>query len=119
MDDFLKQWSDYASKIKSESKNMGLFTIFTSSAPVMLEPYRFEVVVGNKSQETLFRDDKHHILNFLRQNLKNYDIEVQTRVDEVKAAKRPYTTSEKYQHMASKNPQLAELRKRFNLDVDY
>ncbi len=119
MDDFLKQWSDYAAKIKSESKNMGLFTIFTSSAPVMLEPYRFEVVVGNKSQETLFRDDKHHILNFLRQNLKNYNIEVQTRVDEVKAAKRPYTTSEKYQHMASKNPQLAELRKRFNLDVDY
>ena len=119
MDDFLKQWSDYAAKIKSEGKNMGLFTIFTSNAPVMLEPYRFEVIVGNKSQETLFRDDKHHILNFLRQNLKNYDIEVQTRVDEVKAAKRPYTTSEKYQHMASKNPQLAELRKRFNLDVDY
>ncbi len=119
MDDFLKQWSDYAAKIKSEGKNMGLFTIFTSNAPVMLERYRFEVIVGNKSQETLFRDDKHHILNFLRQNLKNYDIEVQTRVDEVKAAKRPYTTSEKYQHMASKNPQLAELRKRFNLDVDY
>ncbi len=119
MDDFLKQWSDYAAKIKAEGKNMGLFTIFTTSAPVMLEPYRFEVIVGNKSQETLFRDDKHHILNFLRQNLKNYDIEVQTRVDEVKAAKRPYTTSEKYQHMASKNPQLAELRKRFNLDVDY
>ena len=119
MDDFLKQWSDYTAKSKADGKNMSLITVFTSNAPVMLEPYKFEVIVGNKSQETLFRDDKHNILNFLRTNLKNFDIEVQTRIDEVKAAKRPYTTSEKFQHMANKNPQLAELRKRFNLDVDF
>jgi DNA polymerase-3 subunit gamma/tau len=119
MDQFLNQWSDYAAKSKAEGKNMSLITVFTSNAPVMLEPYKFEVVVGNKSQETLFRDDKHNLLNFLRTNLKNFDIEVQTRIDEIKAAKRPYTTSEKFVHMANKNPQLAELRKRFNLDVDF
>ncbi len=119
IEDFLKHWSDYAAKIKAENKNMSLFTVFTSNAPVMLEPYKFEVIVGNKSQETLFRDDKHNILNFLRTSLKNFDIEVQTRIDEIKAAKRPYTTSEKFQHMASKNPQLAELKKRFNLETDY
>jgi len=118
-DDFLKHWNDYAAKIKTEGGNMGLFTIFITNAPEMKEPYRFEVVVGNKSQETLFRDEKPNILNYLRTKLKNFDLEVHTRVDEVKAAKKPYTTTEKYQHMASKNPQLAELRKRFNLDIDY
>jgi DNA polymerase-3 subunit gamma/tau len=119
IDDFMKHWVDYAARIKSEGKNMSLFTIFTSNAPEMKEQYRFEVVVGNKSQENMFRDEKPSLLNYLRTNLKNFNIEVQTRVDEVKAAKRPYTTSEKYQHMASKNPELAELRRRFNLDVDY
>ncbi len=118
-DDFLKHWNDYAAKIKTEGGNMGLFTIFITNAPEMKERYRFEVVVGNKSQETLFRDEKPNILNYLRTKLKNFDLEVHTRVDEVKAAKKPYTTTEKYQHMASKNPQLAELRKRFNLDIDY
>jgi DNA polymerase-3 subunit gamma/tau len=97
---------------------MNLFTIFTSNAPVMLEPYKFEVIVGNKSQENTFRDEKPNLLNFLRTSLKNFDIEVHTRIDEIKAAKRPYTTSEKFQHMATKNPQLAELKRRFNLDLD-
>jgi DNA polymerase-3 subunit gamma/tau len=119
MDDFLKHWSDYAARCKTEGKNMSLVTVFTSNAPMMLEPYRFEVVVGNKSQETLFRDDKHNLLNFLRTSLKNFSIEVQTRIDEIKAAKRPYTNSEKFQHMAGKNPQLAELKRRFNLETDY
>ena len=117
MDSFLKHWSDYAAKIKAD-RNMSLFTIFTANAPVMLKPYEFEVVVANKVQENLFRDEKPSLMNYLRVGLKNFDIEVTTRVDEVKAAKRPYTTTEKYQHMASKNPQLAELKRRFNLDLD-
>jgi DNA polymerase-3 subunit gamma/tau len=66
----------------------------------------------------MFRDEKPSLMNYLRVGLRNFDIEVSTRVDEIKAAKRPYTTSEKYQHMASKNPQLAELRRRFDLDLD-
>ncbi len=119
MDTFLMHWNDYAAKIKTEGGNMSLFTIFTTNAPEMKGPYRFEVVVGNKSQETLFRDEKPNILNYLRTKLKNFDLEVHTRIDEVKAAKKPYTTTEKFQHMASKNPQLAELKRRFNLDLDY
>ena len=117
MDTFLKHWSDYAAKLKSEG-NMTLVTIFTSNAPTMLKPYEFEVILANKTQESQFRDDKHNLLNFLRVGLKNFNIEVTTRIDEIKAAKRPYTTTEKYQHMANKNPQLAELRRRFNLDLD-
>ncbi len=117
MDSFLKYWSDYAAKIKAE-RNMSLFTIFTANAPTMLEPYRFEVVVANKTQENMFRDEKPSLMNYLRVGLKNFSLEVNTRVDEIKASKRPYTTTEKYQYMASKNPQLAELKRRFNLDLD-
>jgi DNA polymerase-3 subunit gamma/tau len=117
VDSFLKHWSDYAARMKAEG-NMSLFTIFTASAPTMLKPYLFEVVVANKAQENMFRDEKPSLMNYLRVGLRNFDLDVQARVDEVKAAKRPYTTTEKYQHMASKNPQLAELRRRFNLDLD-
>jgi DNA polymerase-3 subunit gamma/tau len=117
MDSFLKYWSDYAAKIKAE-RNMSLFTIFTANAPTMIEPYRFEVVVANKTQENMFRDEKPSLMNYLRVGLKNFSLEVNTRVDEIKASKRPYTATEKYQYMASKNPQLAELKRRFNLDLD-
>lgn len=117
MDAFLKHWSDYAAKLKADG-NMTLVTIFTANAPTMLKQYEFEVILANKTQESQFRDDKHNLLNFLRVGLKNFNIEVITRIDEIRAVKRPYTNTEKYQHMASKNPQLAELRRRFNLDLD-
>jgi DNA polymerase-3 subunit gamma/tau len=116
-DDFLKYWHQYADKVKAEG-NFNLLSIFTTTAPVMVKPYVFEVIAGTKSLENSFRDDKPYILNFLRTQLKNFDIEINTRIDEVVATKKLYSATDKYQHMASKNPQLAELRRRFNLELE-
>lgn len=116
-DDFLKHWHAFAARVKAEGK-MNLFTIFSSEAPKMLRPYVFEVVVENKILDQEFRDDKPQLMNYLRKSLNNYDIEVNTRIDEQVRVKRPYTSQEKYQYMATKNPKLAELRQRFNLDFD-
>jgi DNA polymerase-3 subunit gamma/tau len=116
-DDFLKYWSDYTAKVKEEGKK-NLLSIFTTNAPIMLKPYVFEVIAGTKVQEIAFRDEKPYILNFLRTSLKNFDIEIQTRIDEVIATKKLYSAQDKYQHMASKNPELIELRKRFNLELE-
>jgi len=69
-------------------------------------------------QENLFRDERPNLLNYLRTTLKNFDIEINARVDEVAVVKRPYTASEKFQHMAAKNPALVELKTKFNLDFD-
>lgn len=116
-DDFLREWNTYASKIKTEGK-MNLLPVFITEVPTMLGPNVFEIIVANKVQEDLFRDEKPYFLNYMRSTLKNFDIEVNARIDKQVAVKRPYTSQEKYQHMAAKNPQLAELRKRFNLDFD-
>ncbi len=116
-DEFLKVWHDYTAKVKAEGK-MNLLSAFSVNAPIMIKPCHFEVIVGTKTQENAFRDDKHRILNFIRSVLKNYAIEINTRIDEVKATKRLYSAQDKYQHMAAKNPELAELRKRFNLELE-
>ena len=115
--DFLKCWSEYAAKLKIEGKHNAL-SIFTGDAPVMLKPYEFEIAVGTKVQEKDFRNERPNILNYLRTTLKNFSIELNTRIDEKVVVKRPYTNLDKYQHMVAKNPQLAELKKRFNLDFD-
>ncbi|MBC7399222.1 MAG: DNA polymerase III subunit gamma/tau, partial [Mucilaginibacter sp.] len=116
-DDFLREWNTYASKIKNEGK-MNLLPVFITEVPAMLQPHVFEIIVANKVQEDLFRDEKPFFLNYMRSTLKNFELEVNARIDKQVAVKRPYTSQEKYQHMAAKNPQLAELRKRFNLDFD-
>ncbi|HTH82667.1 MAG TPA: DNA polymerase III subunit gamma/tau [Mucilaginibacter sp.] len=116
-EEFLKEWNNYAAQIKTEGK-MNLLPVFITEVPTMISPCIFEIVVGNKVQEDLFRDEKPAFLNYMRSTLKNFDLEVNARVDKQVAVKRPYTSQEKYQYMAEKNPQLAELRKRFNLDFD-
>ncbi len=116
-DDFLKLWNTHAATVKAQGK-MSLFTIFISEVPKMLRPYVFEIVVENKVQENDFKNEKPVLLNYLRSTLKNFDIEVITRIEESTVVKRPYTSQEKFQHMAAKNPQLLELKKRFNLDFD-
>lgn len=116
-DDFLKLWNTHAANVKAQGK-MSLFTIFISEVPKMLRPYVFEIVVENKVQENDFKNEKPVLLNYLRSTLKNFDIDVITRIEESTVVKRPYTSQEKFNHMAAKNPQLLELKKRFNLDFD-
>ncbi len=116
-DDFLKLWNTHAATVKAQGK-MSLFTIFISEVPKMVSPTLFEIVVENKVQENDFKNEKPVLLNYLRSTLKNFDIDVITRIEESKVVKRPYTSQEKFNHMAAKNPQLLELKKRFNLDFD-
>ena len=116
IDAFLQKWGEYSVKLRNEKK-MGLFTIFSAAAPTRLSQNEFEVVVSNKAQDNDFRDEKPALMNFLRTELKNFSIEVKARIEEMTATRRPYTDVEKFQHMNAKNPQLAELYKRFNLDL--
>ncbi|WP_144911053.1 DNA polymerase III subunit gamma/tau [Mucilaginibacter frigoritolerans] len=116
-DQFLKCLSDFAVKLKADGKKNAL-TIFTSNAPKLIAPNSYEVIVENKVQENLFRDERPNLLNFLRTNLKNFGIEVSARIDEREVVKRPYTAIEKFQYMATKNPALVDLKNKFNLDFD-
>lgn len=117
-DTFLKKWNEYAVKAKAEDKSMTLLTVFNNQKPVMLKPYIFELILENKTQENIFRDDKPNLMNFLRSTLKNFNIDIQTRIEELSTSRKPYSPVEKFQFMAAKNPGLAELKKRFNLEID-
>jgi DNA polymerase III subunit gamma/tau len=116
-DQFSQCWMDFAARMKADGKK-NLLTIFTSNPPKLINPDIYEVIVENKVQENLFRDERPNLLNFLRTTLRNFNIEVSVRVDEKAVVKRPYTAAEKFQHMAAKNPALVDLKNKFNLDFD-
>ncbi|MDB5062235.1 MAG: polymerase subunit gamma/tau [Mucilaginibacter sp.] len=118
IDEFLQLWTNHGAKLKAEGKPATLYTIFTSITPLVLSPENFEVLVSNKIQEMAFRDERPYLLNFLRTTLKNFSIEVNARVEETTTVRKPYTAAEKFQYMAAKNPQLIDLKNRFNLEFD-
>jgi DNA polymerase III subunit gamma/tau len=113
---FLHYWNAYAERVKADGKAT-LSTIF-SGKPTALNPTLYEVIVETKAQDAQLRDEKPNLLNFLRSSLKNFDLDITSRIDEIKVNRKPYGAKEVYQYMAAKNPQLAELRKMFNLDFD-
>lgn len=117
-DSMLKFWNAYAEKIKKEGK-INIFTIMTANPPVLLDNFLIELLIENKIQEDLLNSEKVDLLNYLRVELKNFSIDLQTRHMEQTQKKRLYTSSDKYQHMLEKNPNLEEFKRRFNLDLDY
>ena len=114
----LNYWNQYADKIKKAGK-INIFTIMTANPPTLLKGFAIELIIENKIQEDLLSAEKVDLLNFLRKELKNFSIEIITKHIEQTNKKRLYTSSEKYQHMLEKNPNLEEFRRRFKLDIDY
>jgi DNA polymerase-3 subunit gamma/tau len=117
-DMMLNYWNSYAEKSKKDGK-INIFTILTAYTPVLLENYIIELPIENKIQEDLLSSEKVDLLNFLRVQLKNFSIDLQTKQIEQTQKKRLYTSSEKYEHMLQKNPHLEEFKRKFNLDLDY
>jgi DNA polymerase-3 subunit gamma/tau len=114
--DLVNYWNEYAAKAKEEGKAT-LSTIFAGK-PVMLNPVLYEVTVETKFQENALRDEKPALLNFLRSKLKNFDLDIITRFDEIAAKRKPYGSKEIFMHMAAKNPQILELKNKLNLELD-
>ncbi|MCC8408711.1 DNA polymerase III subunit gamma/tau [Mucilaginibacter sp. UR6-1] len=115
-DQFVHYWNLYGERVKSEGKKI-LSTIFTGK-PVMMNPVLYEIVIETKVQEASLRDERPFLLNYLRSNLKNFDLDIITRIDEVQANRKPYGAKEIFQYMAAKNPQLVELKNKLNLEID-
>ena len=59
----------------------------------------------------------HELLAFLRKRLKNYDIELDIRVNEEIQKRYAYTPREKYDKLKEINPLMDTLRQEFDLEI--
>ncbi len=60
---------------------------------------------------------RSRLLNFLRKELNNYAIQVQTHVVQSEQKKYIYTPQEKFQKLVESNPSLVLLKNKFGLDI--
>ena len=78
-----------------------------------------ELVIDNKVQEMEIKERKPELLEFLRNELRNSFIQVETRLAETQDDTTPYLPDEKFLAMAKKNPHLKKLKDKLELDLDY
>ncbi|MBX2968484.1 MAG: DNA polymerase III subunit gamma/tau [Cyclobacteriaceae bacterium] len=73
----------------------------------------------NPVQETLLNEMKSDLMQFIRERLQNYSIQVTGDYKNTDTKKVIYTNREKFEHLAEKNPLLLELKEKLGLDPDF
>ncbi|MDQ7949521.1 MAG: hypothetical protein REI93_11790 [Pedobacter sp.] len=112
---FMELWKVYTQKANDEHK-IHLYTLMNNDP--ILEGTTITVLVENSALESTLQNEKVELLNFLRTALKNFDLQIVTKRAENTTKKRIYTNKDKYTYLVDKNPQLEEMRRRFNLDLN-
>ncbi|HSH19782.1 MAG TPA: hypothetical protein VLA03_04990 [Draconibacterium sp.] len=87
-----------------------------SNLPELKENYQLILEIENTVQEDLVNQIKTDLVSWLRMELKNSKIQLTTIITEKVKGRIIYTDAEKYDELLKKNPSLALLRQKFNLD---
>lgn len=106
---------------KTKQQNKSIYVSLTE-APVVLTPSN-EIVITllNHSQLEKFQELKQDMLDVLRKDLRNNIIVLKFSIkeDDDTASVKAFTPKEKFKVMSEKNSALLELKKRFDLDIEY
>lgn len=106
---------------KTKQQNKSIYVSLTE-APVILTPSN-EIVITllNHSQLEKFQELKQDMLDVLRRDLRNNIIVLKFSIkeDDDTASVKAFTPKEKFKVMSEKNSALLELKKRFDLDIEY
>ena len=110
-------WNKFAESISKESPS--LYSTFKKRIPLLGENFLVTVVIDNVSQKDEINLKKAQILDFLRTDLNNYKIQLESRLTEKEEEDKAYTPTDKFNKMVEINPALNQLRSQLNLEIDY
>lgn len=113
----IEAWNAY---IELNAKSPGNYFITISKRqPVLGTDFKLELELENKIQEDDIISRKKEILDFLRNRLDNYEIDLELTVAQVQKETKAYTPIEKFKQMAGTNPAIVKLKDEFDLEVEY
>ncbi len=93
-----------------------LATIMKIDIPTIKE-HRIQLIFPNEMMKSELIKMRHKLLRHFRSVLNNHSIDFDITVNEEVSTKFAYTPEEKYIKLLEKNKALAELKKRFKLDL--
>lgn len=112
--DALKQFAEG----KAKNGNKQLYATLTSSK-ISLSNKTILIELNNEVQKEMLTGIKQDMLDELRTILSNKQTQLEIKVSEIMGEVKAYKPSDKFKLMAEKNPALLELKKRFDLDIEY
>jgi DNA polymerase III subunit gamma/tau len=116
--DVIVALKNFIDKVQQEGRKQ-LGASLNKHTPLLKENFIIEIPVDNAIQAADIKASRVELLGYMKTQLKNNAIQIQSRVVEEKELKdTAYTPTEKYNKMVEKNPDLNQLRQQFDLDLD-
>ncbi|MBC7695188.1 MAG: DNA polymerase III subunit gamma/tau [Burkholderiales bacterium] len=110
----VKQFADE----KVSTGNKQLYATLTSSK-ISFTDKTILIELNNEVQKEMLVGIKQDMLDELRKLAKNRLLQLEIKVSEVVGEVKAYKPADKFKLMAEKNPALMDLKKRFDLDIEY
>ena len=112
-------WNEYANQLQKQGR-MTVSAALTKRKPELRDNFALVFAVDSAAAEKDLNDQKADLLSFLRKKLSNYKLSLSIIIATGDSAdSKPYTPSEKFKKLAEKNPMMLELKKRFDLEIEY
>lgn len=77
------------------------------------------LIINNETQREQFMLIRQNFADSIRAELQNNNVTVQLKMSETENRLKAYKPMDIFKAMAEKNPALLELKKRFDLEIDY
>ena len=119
LDDLMIYWRKFAFIMK-EDGNDTIYLAMKKRDPKLANDFVIIHEVDNQVQIDYIQTHITDLLDFLRENLKNWGITVKFSITEAQEENVKFQTGkDKFAVLARKNPNLYTLQKLFNLDIEY
>ncbi len=112
----LHAWKEMAEHFNRKGR-ISLFASLTKNQPTIDENGEITLLLDNLSQEETITGYKTEMLSMLRNNLEAPHLTLKTVVDKKNISKKAYTTKEKFDELAKKNPSIQKLKDDLNLEL--
>jgi DNA polymerase-3 subunit gamma/tau len=112
-------WKKFAFKMKEEG-NDTIYLAMIKRDPKIIGEFHVNHEVDNQVQIDYIQTHLSDLIEYLRENLKNWGITVDFTISEnLEENVKHQTGKDRFNALARKNPNLFTLQKTFNLDVEY
>lgn len=112
---------DTLRKLGEEKMNSGarqLGTILTTSE-ASLQNMKIHLVIQNESQKEQMNQSRQEIIDELRRRLQNADLSLEISISDTPVQNKAFKPMDIFKAMAERNPALNELKRKFDLEIDY
>ena len=118
-EDLNEKWVQYANEKENVGKH-NLLSVLRDKKAILKENFNVCITLDNKVQEEVLNDEKTKLLGYLKTQLKNDSISLTVDVTPLKEEEmKAYTAEDKFKKMVKKNPDLLNLKDKFDLEIDF